>query len=296
VNAAAKNFRQWTSGRKAAAIAAAVLLIVGILFGGWTLYGKFAGGSADQSKRVLWKYLAKEARTKNFKPDLDLSNVTLTTAARTVMTTVTNKSGNVKTVTRVLKPAAAVKAGSAALPETSLSTYFRTNQMQAESYQEMYLFIGQQLFVANQLFGSTNQQQQAAALVLASEASTYARTNALNLWLGARICEAFLWPNLVLAEKTNGTALTTDVLLSLCQSAFLEAGETNNIIRNYEYMIAKVSRSPAYVDLLRYQLAHIYQDLGEEEKALPLLKEIKNYRMNRVPQEIAALEQRVKKK
>jgi hypothetical protein len=189
-----------------------------------------------------------------------------------------------------------VKVGKLGLPETGLSVYFRTNQAQATSYGEMYRYIGQQLLIAEQLIEGTNYPRQITGLVLATEASEHARTNAQNLWLGARICEAYLWPNLSLVEGTNRAAFTPDALLAICDTAFQEAGETNNIIRNYEVMIARVSRSPAYVDLLRYRLAHIYQDLGQDEKALPLLKQIKNYRMNRVPAEIAAMEQRLKKK
>jgi hypothetical protein len=209
---------------------------------------------------------------------------------------VTNKTtGAARTVTRLSKPPSG-KAAATMLPETTVSTYFLTNQMQCQTYADMYKFIGQELYVAERLLEETNVQRRVTGLVMAIEASNYARTNAVNLWLGARICEAYLWPHLSLIENTNRTLLTPDAVLNACDTAFREAGETNNIIRNYELMIVKVSRSAAYVDLLRYRLAHVYQDLGEEEKALPLLKQIKNYRMNRVPQEIAAMEERLKKK
>ena len=294
MSAAANTFSQWSSGRKVAVIAGAVLLLGAIAFGGWTFFKGEA--TAEDSERALWKYLAKQARTKDFKPDLDLSGVSLIPAITRTTTLVTNKTtGAVRTVTRLTKPPTG-KAAVNVMPETTLTTYFLTNQMQAQTYQEMYKFIGQELYVAEQLFAHTNIQQQVAGMAMAIEASHYARTNAVNLWLGARICEAYLWPHLSLIENTNRTLLTPDAVLNACDTAFNDAGETNNIIRNYELMISKVSRSPAYVDLLRYRLAHVYQDLGEEEKALPLLKEIKNYRMNRVPQEIAAMEERLKKK
>ena len=117
----------------------------------------------------------------------------------------------------------------------------------------------------------------------------------------ARVLDKLVHASIVDAARlsginTNRTLLMPDAVLGACDSAFNDAGETNNIIRNYELMIAKVSRSAAYVDLLRYRLAQVYQNLGEDEKALPLLKQIKNYRMNRVPGEIAAIEERLGKK
>jgi hypothetical protein len=129
-------------------------------------------------------------------------------------------------------------------------------------------------------------------IVLASEASTYARTNAVNLWLGARICEAYLWPNLSLVETNNRTTLTVDTLLNICDGAFQEAGETNNMIRNCELLIAK-SKRPSQLDSTRFRLAHFYRDKGEDAKALAQFKLIKNYKMARVETEIAALEKRL---
>ena len=125
---------------------------------------------------------------------------------------------------------------------------------------------------------------------MASEASAYARTNAENLWLGARICEAYLWPNLPLVEATNQTLFTPDAVLNLCDIAFKDAGETNNIIRNYEYMLARTQRPPAQLDLARFRLAQIYLDTGENAKALKLLKEIKTMKTAKIDRQIDALE------
>jgi hypothetical protein len=295
VKPALQRFKQLSTEQQGAIIVGAISLVALLFWGGWMVYEKIIDRPAtpEQVKRSIWKYLARHAGTKNFEPSIDLaalslSNLTSTTAGTT---TVTNKAGKVKTVKA--KPP---KGTRAELPDTALSSYFRTNHAQAPTYAEMYKFIGQQLTVTEKLLDSPDAQQKLTGLVMASEASSYARTNVENVWLCARICQAYLWPNLALVEKTNRTVFTADTLLNLCDLAFQEAGETNNIIRNYEYMIAKVSRSPAYVDLLRYRLAHVYQDLGQEQKALPLLKQIKNYRMNRVPQEAAAMEQRLKRK
>lgn len=299
MKAALKKLNHPVSDRKAIVILAAIIGALLLTWGGWELYGKITDRPASPAevKRTIRKYLARKTGDKEFKAPLDLSaNISNNVATVSIITmtnpvTTTNKAtGRVRTVNRITKT---TKTG---LPETGFSAYFRTNQAQAATYEEMYRLIGQQLAVADELIENADVQQKFTALVMASEASDYARTNTANLWLGARICEGYLWPNLALVQTTNRAPFTVDALLATCDVAFQEAGETNNIIRNYEYMIAKVSRSPAYVDLLRYRLAHVYQELGEEEKAIALLKQVKNYRMNRVPQEIAFLEQRLKRK
>ena len=273
--------------KKTAATLLAVIVCAGVVsWAGWTLYGKMTGRppSTAQVKRSVWKFLGKQAPGKKFAPALDVSSASL--AAAPSVTTFTNKAGKVKTVNK------ANKIGKLGLPETSLSASFRTNQTQAASYEEMFRLIGEQLTVAEQLLAGPELEQQWTGLIMASEASTYARTNALNPWLGARICEGWLWPNLALVETTNNPPLTPDALLNLCDIAFKEAGETNHIIRNYEYLIAKTTR-PNQADAARFRLSRLYEDAGEDAKALAMLKQIKTSKNGKLEKFITALEEKV---
>jgi hypothetical protein len=201
---------------------------------------------------------------------------------------ITNKNGKVKKIGRG-------KRNELGLPETSLSVYFRTNHATAATYGEMYRLIGQQLAVADRLLESEALAQKQSALVMASEAANYAKNNALNLWLSARVCEGYLWPNLSLVEGTNKAPFTPDVLLNICDVAFKEAGETNHVIRNYEYLIAKTVR-PQQTDVARLRVARLYEEVGEDDKALATLKKITTIKNARVQQQIAAIEQRLKSK
>jgi hypothetical protein len=298
MKAAVQQLGQPVSDRKAIIIVAAVVALLLLGWGGWVLHGKITAKPAtpEEVKRAIRKYLAKMTGHKEFKSPLDVNVASVANGAAipmvittTNVVTTTNKAGRVRTVNRVSKT---TKGG---LPETAFSVYFRTNQAQTETYEQMYRLIGEQLAVADQLLASGDPRQELTALVMASEASDYARTNTSNLWLGARICEGYLWPNLSLVETTNRSPFDAETLLNRCDTAFQEAGETNNIIRNYEYLIAK-SKKPAQREVACYRLAHIYQDLGEYAKAVALLKQIKSYRMTRVPQEIAFLERRLQRK
>ena len=266
------------------AIVAGTLLLG---WGSWTAYGRFTGRppTTAQVKRSIWKYLAKQTGGRKFKPDLDLSAAA--DFANPIKPTVTNKAGRVRAVTTTGKTAGRV------LPETTFSAYFRTNQQDAGSYEQMYRFIGEQLFVADELLKSDDTTRQVMALVMASEASTYSRTNVQNLWLSARICEAYLWPNLTLVETTNRNLLTPSAVLDLCEAAFKEAGETNHLTRIYEHLVAKTQGSKQQVDLARFRLSRLYQGLGRDEEALKLLKEIKTLTSPKVAQDIAILERRL---
>jgi hypothetical protein len=174
--------------------------------------------------------------------------------------------------------------------ELGPSTYFRTNQEQAATYRDIYHFVGQQLAFADQLLTNADGGQRSLGLLMASEASAYTRTNAMNPWLSARICEAYLWPNLALVDATNRSLISADTLLNLCDVTFKEAGETNNILRNYEHMVARTKRPS---ESTRFRLARLYQDAGEDAKALAQLKQIKAYKIKQVEFEISVLEKRL---
>jgi hypothetical protein len=272
---------------KSAAIVIGVLAAALLLgYGAWRVYARVTNRppSTADVKRSIWKLLKKETGKSEF--PTEFAAVAITNALDEV--SITNKAGKVKKSGRT-------KRNELGLPETSLSSYFRTNHAAASSYGEMYRLIGEQLTLADQLLEADELKTKQSALVMASEASSYARNNAMNLWLGARICEGYLWPNLSLVEGTNKPPFTPDALLNQCDIAFKEAGETQNIIRNYEYFIVKTVR-PQQADSARFRVARLYEEIGEDEKALRHLKAIKSFKNAKVEQLIAALEQKLKSK
>ena len=260
-----------------------VALGLGLGWAGWEIYSKFSARPPTpvQMRPSIWSFLREQTKGKSFQTTLDLS--TASWAGRAVVGMVTNKTG------QTTRGGAANKTGNPSLPETTLSAYFRTNQAQAASYPEMFQLVGEQLTVTEQLLAQTEEPPRLLGLVMAGEASTYARTNALNPWLGARICEVYLWPNLTLVETTNLTPLTLDAVLNVCELAFREAGETNHMVRNYEMLIAK-SSNPTRADAARFRLSIICEERGDEAQALKLLKEIKNIKTAHIARKIAALE------
>ena len=86
--------------------------------------------------------------------------------------------------------------------------------------------------------------------------------------------------------------MSVEQILNACDMAFKEAGETNNIIRNYKFLIAKSKGTQP--DISRFRLARVLEDQGDYAGALVYLRQITNTNKNRLQQTIAALEQKVK--
>jgi len=260
---------------------ATALVVVLLAVGAWLFRDRWPGGFGYSSdlKVVIRKFLQKQSGVKVFTvPDEPPSVEAVATVSTNATTTTTNKPGRIRTA----------KAAKLGLPGSAWSTWFRTAQEQAPSYRDMYRLIGQQLTLAERLLTNASPQEQITGLIMASEASAYARTNTINIWLGARICEAYLWPNLGMVETNKGGQLTSDALLNMCDIAFKEAGETNNIIKNYEMVLAK-SPKAAQADVFHYRLGRIYMDMGENQKALVQFQQIKN-RTTRMERDFNALQ------
>ncbi len=272
--------------RSACLYIAILALATALGWGGWTSFKRITGRppSTAEVRDSIWDFIETKTGESGFKPPVSSSTLSNSLATASY----TNAKGRVKTVTRI-------KRGALGLPETSLSVYFRTNQEAAGTYEQMFRLIGEQLTVAEHLLESDDLAQKQSGLVMASEASAYARNNAINLWLAARICEGFLWPNLATVEGTNQAAFAPETLLNICDAAFKEAEETNNIIRNYEYLL-KRNLKVQQADAIRFRLARLYEETGQDPKALAILKQITTFKTGRVAQQIAAIEQRLKSK
>lgn len=275
--------------KRSAAVALATLVALLLLgWGGWHLWMKFSGRplSVAQTKRAIWKHLGQQARVKKILPPPEAADAVIVTSMipAPVVTTTTNRAGRIRAVARTSR-------GPLDLPETTLSEYFRTNQAAAASYDTMYRFVGEQLKAADTVLAGTNEAREFTALALAGEASIYARTNALDYWLSARICDAYLWPRLALVEGTNRAGVSQDAVLTVCELAYRDASETNNMIRAYETIMARSSRT-ASTDQARFRLALIYIDHGRNAEALSLLKSLKTLKSAKIDREIAQLERR----
>ncbi len=184
-----------------------------------------------------------------------------------------------------------------AIAQAELIRETRRKLYEASTYEAMYELIGQELWVAARLFPSANPQHRRVALAIARQADADALRIAEDAWLAARICEAYFWPNLDVADYSNRQApLYIETLLDDCATAFSQANETNNVIRTYLTLLAK-TKNPQRADSARVQLAQIYESQGQIALAVRYLKEVKNPSNFRwVTRRLPGLEQQLKRK
>lgn len=163
---------------------------------------------------------------------------------------------------------------------------------QAKTYSAIYRVIGEELFVAGQLLGSANANHQRIGLSMVLQAMQYARDDAQNYWLAARIAESYIWPNLGVAETDRRSQLNAENLLNNCVGVFMQNTENDNAVRCYEKLIAL---NPQRADGSRMQIARLYENAGDYKKALSAYRSLENTNQNRwVQTNIERLEQRIK--
>ena len=149
----------------------------------------------------------------------------------------------------------------------------RQEASEAGSYETLYILIGEQLATADRLLASRDAERQRMGLSFAREACRHAGEDAHDGWLTSRIAEAYLWPNLGLADYTAGSTERAQDMLLLCKAVFAEAGETNNVVRNYELMIAHAPTLQR-ADAFRLNLAELLEKTSDYRRAAKVLKEI----------------------
>ena len=159
----------------------------------------------------------------------------------------------------------------------SFRTDTRQKVGQASSYENMYNLIGQQLYVSDRLLASRDPVEQQQGLSMAFDASQHALQGAEQAWLAARICEAYLLPNLALADEKGRTGYSPDSLLAQCQTAFGQAEDFPNLVRGLRLSLDRaLTNAPARADGVRYNLGFALERAGQYDPALDLYRQIKD--------------------
>lgn len=163
---------------------------------------------------------------------------------------------------------------------------------ESTTYNKMYEYIGQELWIAERLFESKNPDILRAALRMARQAARDAMDWAENYWLAARIYEGYVLPNIELAASAGGARgrrnnFTIEGLLNESANIFQMNEETENVARCYERLLAIAPDSPR-ADFTRIQLASIYEQAGQTGKAVKYLKQVQstntlNFALRRFP-------------
>ncbi|HEY0549858.1 MAG TPA: hypothetical protein VGF13_09660 [Verrucomicrobiae bacterium] len=143
------------------------------------------------------------------------------------------------------------------------------------SYETLYRLIGEQLAAADRFLADPDISRRRIGLSFAREACGHANSDPEDVWLAARICEAYFWPNLDLADSTPGSRERALDLLERCRRIFFVSNETNNVLKNYNLLMANAPNAQA-ADTFRVQLADWMEENGNVKRAGEILNEIRD--------------------
>jgi len=158
------------------------------------------------------------------------------------------------------------------------NTYIRSVRQQmagVRSYDAMYRLIGEQLATADGLLADPDRARRRMGLKNAREACGHMNSGGVDVWLAARICEAYFWPNLDLADAGAGSSENALDLLETSRRVFFETDETNNVLKNYNLLMSNAPSAKA-ADTFRVQLADWLEEKGSLKHAAKILSEIRD--------------------
>lgn len=267
--------------------------------GGWWLYQRFAEThrTPAQARALIRKFLYKQTGQKQFRTEAAAALLTDADiwvppppTVTNITTLITNLVGGTnritpQTIRKILRPAPT--------PADQIKRRLQQQVNEAMDYPSVFRIIGEYLWVTEQLLAEPDPSRHGTGVQVAVEVGRVALNEACSPWLAARICEAYVWPELAFAE-TNQARLDLDMLMDLPRQAFREAGETNNLIRNYRLLIEKAPQS-ARADRARIELGALLETQGRLAEALELYKAVRS-KSSRLQLRIANLEGRLQRK
>jgi hypothetical protein len=251
--------------------------------------------SSADPKAEIYKFLKKKSGQKQFKSGFNLnlpkdiavlrSNATAleqrTVALRTSLQTEQKRDLAAKELDEAQRALQSARA-EISEKENELSaqenTYIRATREQltnVRSYEALYRVIGEQLTTADALLEDPDISRRRIGLKLAREACGHANADSEDMWLAARICEAYFWPNLDLADTRAGSREHALDLLETCRRVFFVTYETNNVLKNYALLMSNAPNARA-ADTFRVQLADWMEERGNIKRASEALSEIRD--------------------
>ena len=187
------------------------------------------------------------------------------------------------------------KEQSLANQHAAFAREIRTNITAAPSYEAIYTWIGRALWTSDRLLENDDLPDQRSGAMLAEDAANYAIQNAENPWLAARICEGWVWPNLEKYDAPGKPKVALNQVLQTCANAFTRAGETNNLVKNFQLRLQHAP-NPRAADGVRYYLANLLEQSGSNSEALELYRTIQDTNLLGYAQRrIAVVEKRIQK-
>jgi hypothetical protein len=284
--------------------ACALLVCVVAIFAGCR--GKTESGDG---KAQIFKYLSKKSHQKQFTPGIDLELRGQVTSLASNALVLEQHCAELRAALKALKSEPftdEAKRGTQNTRQSSLErelkdaeqqwqtarreaarkqqelsqqddTYIRAMRRkisEARNYELLYQFVGEELATADRFLAEPDRSRQRIGLKLAREACNHAKSSAMDVWLAGRICEAYFWPNLDVADPKPGSRDRLE-LLETSRRVFFETDETNSVLKNYSLLMSNAPDAKA-ADTFRVQLADWLEEKHNAKFAAQVLDEIRD--------------------
>lgn len=259
-------------------------------------------------KAQIRQHLVKKSGRKEFVPGMDLGLHKQVATLRSNATALEQRTASVRAALRLttqpdqapierelqeLERAWETARIEAARKSEELSNqedaYIRSVRAQmsgVRNYETLYRLVGEQLATADRLLAEPEVSRRRIGLRMAREACGHVSSGSVDPWLAARICEAYLWPNLDVADAEPGSRERTLDLLETCRRVFFDTLETNNVLKNYALLMTNAP-NPRAADTFRVQLADWLEEKGSVTHAAEILAEIRD------PEVLASARERI---
>ena len=261
-------------------------------------------GNAGDPKAQIYSYLARKAGQKSFAPGIDLnlpmhvatlrSNAAVlerrTTELRESLRAAGQSEnsaeqqrraaleGDLQKIEREWEAARVEAARRQEELSNQEDTYIRSVREQMagiRSYETLYRLVGEQLATADRLLAEPDVARRRMGVKIAREACGHVNSDSVDVWLAARICEAYFWPNLDWVDPTPGSTERALELLETARRVFFNTHETNSVLTNYHLLQARAP-NPRAADTYRVQLADWLEEKRNLKHAAEILDEIRD--------------------
>ena len=141
------------------------------------------------------------------------------------------------------------------------------------NYETLYRDIGNDLTVIDKMFASDDDKQWGRAIRILFELCEISRDAAVDPWLSARICDAYLLPNLDKIEDKPKHGPDREQVMQYVARVYRNNEETDRLINLGKFYLTKFGDSKR-ADVVRWHVARALEGKGQKQEAVTYYKQI----------------------
>jgi len=161
---------------------------------------------------------------------------------------------------------------------------------QPPDYKTVYRTIGEHLVIAEHLLNQESPQKQAEGMRIVSGLCSTALDVAVDPWLAARICDAYIVPHFSKIDEKPKYGLTREHFMDVAGRVYRAAEEIDRYVQLSRTFLS-MAKTDQKIDQARYRLGRALEDNGQKQEALKYFQEITHPSLtNNASRRIASIE------